>query len=146
MKKLILLGAVAMLAACNTQEAAPADNAVVAEDLNVTVDANATATNAAMPAMTLLGSSWEFTEDGKAMQESIDSNGNYITVSGAEHIDHGTYALVDGKHCFTSAMTKEGQRCWTAPASVEIGSSADITGDKGEKMTVKRVAYVPRKM
>ncbi|MEO8619137.1 MAG: hypothetical protein ABI412_07220 [Sphingomicrobium sp.] len=145
MKKLILLGAVAMLAACNTKEAPPANNAVVADDMNVAADANAVVATAG-PVMTLLGSSWEFTREGKPIQESIDSNGNYIAVSGAEHIDHGTYAQVDGKQCFTSAMTKEGQICWTAPAQMEVGGSADITSDKGEKLTVKRVAYVPRKM
>ncbi len=141
MKKLILLGAVAILAACNTKEAPPADNAVVADDMNVAADANV-----AGATMTLLGSSWEFTREGKPIQESIDSNGNYIAVSGAEHIDHGTYTQVDGKQCFTSAMTKEGQVCWTAPAQMEIGSTAEITSDKGEKLTVTRVAYVPREM
>ena len=138
MNKLILLGAVAMLAACQKSEAPPADNAASAE-------ANAvTETPAAI--MSLLGTSWEFTRDGKAIQESIDSNGNYIANSGTEHIDHGTYAAVDGKQCFTSAMTDEGQVCWTAPANMEIGESADITSDKGEKLTVKRVEYVPLKM
>ena len=138
MNKLILLGAVAMLAACQKSEAPPADNAA-------SVEANAvTETPAAI--MSLLGTSWEFTRDGKAIQESIDSNGNYIANSGTEHIDHGTYAAVDGKQCFTSAMTDEGQVCWTAPANMEIGESADITSDKGEKITVRRVEYVPLKM
>ncbi len=113
MKKLILLGAVAMLAACNTKEAPPADNAVVADDMNVAADANV----AAGATMTLLGSSWEFTREGKPIQESIDSNGNYIAVSGAEHIDHGTYAQVDGKQCFTSAMTKEGSGLLDCPGA-----------------------------
>lgn len=138
MNKLILLGAVAMLAACQKSEAPPADNAA-------STQANAvTETPAAI--MSLLGTSWEFTRDGKEIQESIDSNGNYIANSGTEHIDHGTYAAVDGKQCFTSAMTDEGQVCWTAPANMEIGESADITSDKGEKLTVKRVEYVPLKM
>ena len=144
MKKLILFGAVVALSACNRSEAPPADNAVVADAGNAT-DANAAATTAA-PVMSLLGTSWEFTRDGKAIQESIDSNGNYIAESGTEHVDHGTYQVVDGKQCFTSAMTDEGQVCWTAPASMEIGESAEITSDKGEKLTVKRVAYVARKM
>ncbi len=141
MNKLMLLGAVVLLAACQKAETPPADNAATAE-------ANTTNTTAEAPAaiMSLLGTSWEFTRDGKAIQESIDSNGNYIAQSGTEHIDHGTYAAVDGKQCFTSAMTKEGQVCWTAPASMEVGQSADITSDKGEKLTVKRVAYVPLKM
>jgi len=45
------------------------------------------------------------------MQESVDANGNYIITSGAEHIDHRTAVMKDGKACFTSAMTKEGEEC-----------------------------------
>jgi hypothetical protein len=141
-----LLAAVAMVAACQkAEEAPPVDNNVVV------TDANAATTNAAAPAagaaMTLLGTSWEWTQDGKPMQQSVDSSGNYVVVSGAEHIDHGTWAQVDGKQCFTSAMTKDGQVCWTpAQGRMEIGESTDATSDKGDKLVVKRVAYVVRKM
>ena len=148
MKKLVALAALAALSACQKQpEAAPADvNAEMNADANTAAN---DVTNAAAPAgaaMTLLGTSWEFTREGKAIQESVDSNGNYVAVSGTEHVDHGTYAQVGGKQCFTSAMTKEGQVCWSAPAKLEVGQSAEITSDKGEKLTVKRVAYVVRKM
>jgi hypothetical protein len=49
--------------------------------------------------------------------------------------------MKDDKACFTSAMDKEGEVCWTTQA-VEIGQSMDTTSDKGKKLTVKRVAYV----
>jgi hypothetical protein len=49
--------------------------------------------------------------------------------------------MKDDKACFTSAMDKEGEVCWTTQA-VEIGQSKDTTSDKGKKLTVKRVAYV----
>jgi len=49
------------------------------------------------------------------------------------------------KACFTSAMTKEGERCWTTKP-VEIGQSLDTVSDKGDKLTVTRVAYVPMSM
>lgn len=147
MKHPYLLAAVAMVAACQkAEEAPPSDNATVAADANAAA-ANAAATPAAGELMTLLGTSWEWTQDGKPMQQSVDSSGNYIVESGAEHIDHGTYAQVGGKQCFTSAMTKEGQVCWTpVKGRMEIGESTDATSDKGEKLTVKRVAYVVRKM
>jgi hypothetical protein len=134
---MILLAALAALAGC--QQGA-------AEDANVAVEANAAdaAAPAATPAaMSLNETSWTFTMDGKAIQESIDAKGNYIANSGDEHVDHGSYVIVDGKHCFTSAMTKEGQECWTAPANTEVGKTADITSDKGKKLTVTRVAYAP---
>ena len=50
-----------------------------------------------------------------------------------------------GKACFTSAMTKEGEVCWTDPMAA-IGGSGETTSTKGEKLTVKRVAYVPLTM
>ena len=137
MRTMILLAALAALAGC--QQGA-------AEDANVAVEANAAdaAAPAATPAaMSLNETSWTFTMDGKAIQESIDAKGNYIANSGDEHVDHGSYVIVDGKHCFTSAMTKEGQECWTAPANTEVGKTADITSDKGKKLTVTRVAYAP---
>ena len=49
------------------------------------------------------------------------------------------------KACFDSAMDKEGEVCWTTKA-VEIGQSMDTVSDKGEKLTVTRVAYVPLTM
>ena len=137
MRTVILLAALAALAGC--QQGA-------AEDANVAVEANAAdaAAPAATPAaMSLNETSWTFTMDGKAIQESIDAKGNYIANSGDEHVDHGSYVIVDGRHCFTSAMTKEGQECWTAPANTEVGKTADITSDKGKKLTVTRVAYAP---
>jgi hypothetical protein len=105
------------------------------------VDANMT--NAAAPAAaltTLNETSWEFTQKGKPMQESVDATGKYITQSGKEHIDHGTAAMKGGKGCFTSAMTKDGEICWTDPM-IAVGAS-----DKGEKLAIKRVAYKPLTM
>lgn len=132
--------AVLALMACSKPAEAPAEDANVAmNDTNATMmDANATATSAALSE--IKSTSWEFTEDGKPIQESIDENGNYIAVSGAEHIDHGTAVMKNGKACFTSAMTKDGEECWTDP-KLEIGQSGETTSDKGEKLTVKRVEY-----
>ena len=137
----MLFRSVAALAGCQQQAAEPV------EDANVAAEANAADANAATPAaMSLHETSWTFTRNGKAIQESIDANGNYIANSGDEHVDHGSYVIADGKHCFTSAMTKDGQDCWTSPANIEVGESAEITNDKGEKLTVTRVAYVPLTM
>ena len=127
--------ALAALCACNK----PADT-------NVAMDANMDHANMAMAApMQIKATTWELTDNGKAIQESIDGNGNYIATSGTEHIDHGTARMVDGKPCFTSAMNKDGEICWTNP-NVEIGQSAETTSDKGQKLTVKRVEYVEKTM
>ena len=133
--------AVLALVACGR----PADTAndANAADANMSMDANATAdANLVVPAEFQINeTSWEFTQDGKATTETIDATGNYVAWSGAEHIDHGTAVMKDGKACFTSAMDKEGEVCWTT-SPVEIGQSMETTSDKGEKLNVTRVAYM----
>ena len=138
MHKVILVAAMAALAACSKQAAPTADDA----NLTSTNDVAVTPVPAASP---INETTWEFTQDGKPMQESIDANGNYITTSGTEHIDHGTVVMKDGKACFTSAMTKEGEECWTDP-KLEIGGSGETVSDKGEKLALKRGAYIPKTM
>ena len=155
MHKLVLLTAAAALAGCaQERQADPAiENNVAAADANLT-DANmamdnmADANMAAPAALTTLNeTTWEYIDPKtkKPVQESVDAAGKYITVSGKEHIDHGTAAMKDGKACFTSAMNKDGEVCWTDPM-VAVGQSGQTTSDKGEKLTVKRTAYVPLTM
>jgi len=155
MHKLVLLTAAAALAGCaQERQADPAiENNVAAADANLT-DANmamdnmADANMAAPAALTTLSeTTWEYIDPKtkKPVQESVDAAGKYITVSGKEHIDHGTAVMKDGKACFTSAMNKEGEVCWTDPR-LAVGQSGETTSDKGEKLTVKRTAYVPLTM
>ena len=137
MRQLLLIAGCAALAAC-TQNKAPAENA----------DANMAGAEAPAPtpaAFQLNETTWTFTRDGKAITESVDASGNYIANAGAEHVDHGTAVMKNDKACFTSAMDKEGEVCWTTQP-VEIGQSMETTSDKGEKLTVTRVAYTPQKM
>ena len=56
----------------------------------------------------------------------------------AEHIDHGTAVMKDGKACFTSAMTRTAR---SAGRPRSRSASRETTSDKGEKLTVTRVAY-----
>ena len=155
MHKLVLLATAAALASCaQERQADPAiENNVAAADANLAVDnmADANMADANMAAPVALASlnetTWEYTDSKtkKPMQESIDTAGKYITVSGKEHIDHGTAVMKGGKACFTSAMDKEGEVCWTDPM-LAVGQSGETTSDKGEKLTVKRTAYVPLTM
>jgi hypothetical protein len=131
--------AVLALMACSKPAETTTEN--VAEE-NIMPDENAMDANMATPAAFQLNdTTWEFTMDGKAQTESIDASGNYVAWSGSEHVDHGTSVMKDGKACFTSAMDKKGEVCWTTQP-VEIGQSMDTTSDKGEKLTVKRVAFM----
>ena len=103
---------------------------------------------AAKPAAFQLNeTTWTFTDPkGVKVQESIDAKGNYIANSvDGKHLDHGTGLMKGDKACFTSAMDKEGEVCWTTKA-VEIGQSMATTSSKGEKLTVTRVDYVPMSM
>src|SRR5438552_8002072 len=86
--------------------------------------------------------SWSFMDKKIKVRETIDKDGNYIenAVSG-KHVDHGTAVMKDDKACFTSAMTKEGELCWTTKP-VKIGHSFVTTSDKGKKLKVTRVKYV----
>ena len=132
------------LVACQKTVIAPNADAT-ANDVAMANDAMA---NDATPAaFDIKGTSWEYTDakTKKPIQESIDADGKYISSSGAEHIDHGTAIMKDGKACFTSAMTKDGEMCWTDP-KMEVGASGETTSDKGEKLAIKRVAYVAKTM
>ena len=106
------------------------------------------AKTAKAPAFQLNETSWTYVDPDKKVKarESIDANGNYIenAVSG-KHIDHGTAVMKDKKACFTSAMNKDGEVCWTTKP-VKIGHSMTTTSDKGQKLTVTRVKYVPMSM
>ena len=102
---------------------------------------------AAKPAPFQINStSWSYTEKGEHLRMSVDASGNYIENTAAgKHKDHGTVAMKGDKVCFTSAMTKEGEVCWTTKP-VSVGHSMNTVSDKGEKLTVKRIAYTPLHM
>ncbi|WP_265570278.1 hypothetical protein [Sphingomicrobium nitratireducens] len=135
MKIVWMLASVAALAACADNDAADvAANEAMTNDVVIEEPAADTS-------LALNGTTWEFTREGTAYVESIDADGNYIaeTMDG-EHADHGTYVTKDGKGCFTSAMTDEGEVCWSLSPH-EVGASMDTTSDKGETLSVKRVEY-----
>jgi hypothetical protein len=105
------------------------------------------AKTAAKPAAFQLNeTSWTYVDHGKKVRESIDADGNYIeNTIGGKHVDHGTAVMKDDKACFTSAMTKEGEMCWTT-RPVAIGHSMVTTNDRGRKLKVTRVKYVKLSM
>ena len=39
-------------------------------------------------------------------------------------------------------MNSDGEMCWTDP-KLEPGASGETVNDKGEKLTIKRIAYLP---
>lgn len=88
---------------------------------------------------------WTYTYKGKHQRESIDADGNFISMVKGKKVDHGTSRMKDGKACFTSAVdTKDGEVCWTTHP-VAVGHSMVTHSDKGQKLTVTRVKYVAMK-
>ena len=100
------------------------------------------------PGFQLNGTTWIYVDPDKKVKarETIDADGNYIenAVSG-KHIDHGTAVMKGSKACFTSAMSKEGELCWST-RPVSIGHSIVVVSDKGQKLKVTRVKYVKLEM
>lgn len=143
--RLLVIAAVATVAlgGCHKKAEAPP----ASDNMANVANANAAAPTAPTALASLNETSWEYTDNKthKPISESVDATGKYIAVSGKEHIDHGTAVMKGGKACFTSAMTKAGEECWTDPM-VAVGQSGETTSDKGEKLTVKRVAYAPLTM
>jgi len=111
----------------------------------VALCAGATAANA-KTAFQINSTTWTYVDHGKQVRESIDASGNYIeNTIGGKHVDHGTAVMKGSKVCFTSAMDKKGPSCWTT-RPVRIGQSMLTRSDKGEKLRVRRVAYVALSM
>lgn len=138
MKKFFLLASCAALASCGetaTDNAAPTENIVVDEAAVEEAAANS-----------VMGTSWSFTEDGTAYVETIDADGNYISeTADGKHADHGTAVMKDGKACFTSAMSDEGERCFTVPDHA-VGDTITVVEDNGEELEVTRTEYVELSM
>ena len=102
----------------------------------------------AAPKFQLNQTTWTMSDkNGMKVVESIDAKGAYISQAAADgkHLDHGTAVMKNGKACFTSAMDKKGEVCWTTQP-VKVGHSMKTVSDKGEKLTVTRVAYKPLEM
>ena len=90
----------------------------------------------------IYGTTWAYVDHGKSVRKTIDVHGNYVenAVSG-EHIDHGTAVMKASRICFTSAMTNDGEVCWSA-TPIAIGNSMVTVSDKGQKLKVTRINYV----
>ena len=93
----IVMTSLAVLALIACSKPADTTNEIVAEE-NMAMDENVMDANMAMPAgFQLNETTWEFTQDGKPMMETVDAGGNYIAWSGTEHVDHGTSVMKDAE-------------------------------------------------
>ena len=140
MLRLLLPAAALILTSCDSDQSPSAGNIGTMADPSS--DVNNTVAPAPAAQMSLLNTTWEFSDDGKPTVITIDRAGAYIeNRADGTHVDHGTYVQKDGKDCFTSAMDDEGTSCWTAVPEVEIGATASARADSGQTAVFKRVDY-----
>ena len=139
MSRSMVLVAAMFLASCNSELSSSPDKVGVNND---SVAANNSVSNGAAATMSLLGTTWEFADDGVPTVVTIDQAGGYIEErADGTHVVHGTYEQRDGKDCFTSAMGDKGTSCWTAVPRTEIGQAASATHDRGASAVFRRIAY-----
>lgn len=138
MNRSMVLGATIFLASCNYDPSSSRYNGDVSNDSI----AAGSVSNGDAATMSLLGTTWEFNDDGVPTVVTIDQAGGYIEErADGTHVVHGTYEQRDGKDCFTSAMGEKGTSCWTAVPRTEIGQTASATHEKGASAVFTRVAY-----
>lgn len=128
MKRLLMVSLVGTMAACQPEPAAEPVAEEATEAAPVTV-ANGTP----------VGTFEATAADGSVGTTVINADGTYTdTDSDGNLVAEGTWAVVDGKTCFTP--TTEGQKsmCFTETAPAEDGSFT-ATPDEGDPVTVRPV-------
>jgi hypothetical protein len=139
MSRSMVVVAAMFLASCSSGLSSSPDEVGVSND---SIAANSSVGHADAATMSLLGTTWEFDDDGVPTVVTIDPAGGYIEErADGTHVVHGMYEQRDGKDCFTSAMGDKRTSCWTAVPRTEIGQTASATHDKGDSAIFTRVAY-----
>jgi len=144
MKKMLLVAvAVVALAGCKKAETADnsASNAAASTD-NSMANTAATTSNAAAPAMVTANGSGPGTYDvtqknGDKGQTTLNADGTYVDKDSKGKEVKGTWAVKDGKTCFTP--TGQSEECYTESPVGDDGSFT-ATSSKGETVTVKKAS------
>lgn len=129
MRKIALLAGIAALAACNQE------TPVAPETAEPAAEAVATVANGS-PVGTFEATS----ADGTVGTTVINADGTYTDSDADGKVTvEGTWAVVDGKTCFTPTTEGEKPMCFTESAPAADGSFT-ATPDEGEAVTVRPVA------
>jgi len=128
MRKFFLIAVPLALAAC-------AEDAPVAEEV-VEAETAAMVTANGMPS----GSALVSNADGPQGRSDLNDDGTYQDYDNeGELVAEGTWAVVDGKTCFTPTTEGAEGQCWTESEPAEDGSFT-ATADDGEEVTVTPMA------
>lgn len=131
MRKIVLMAVPLALAACG-QEAAVEEPAIEEE---AAPEAAMTTANGSATPMTAQVSG----ADGPEGLSTLNADGTYqdLDADGGV-VAEGTWAVVDGKTCFTPSTEGVDGECWTESEPAEDGSFT-ATSDSGEEVTVTPV-------
>ncbi len=136
MRKLALIAAPLVLAACTSQpaEEAPAEEAATAEDTEEAAPAMTTA-NGSMPGI------YEVVDaEGTNSTSILNGDGTFEDrTADGELTAEGTWEVVDGQTCFTTSEEGAEAICWTESEPGEDGSFT-ATADDGTTVTVTPAA------
>jgi len=143
-KMLLVAVAVVALAGCKKAETTAdnsASNAAASTD-NSMANTAATTSNAAAPAMVTANGSGPGTYDvtqknGDKGQTTLNADGTYVDKDSKGKEVKGTWAVTDGKTCFTP--TGQSEECYTE-SPVGADGSFTATSSKGETVTVKKAS------
>lgn len=129
MKKIVIAAGLVVLAACNQAEPAP--------------EPTAEATEAAAPTAANGSPAGAYTAtaaDGTVTTTTLNADGTYTDVDAdGATVAEGTWAVTDGKTCFTPTTEGVEPMCYTETAPAADGSFT-ATPDEGEPVTVKPAA------
>lgn len=129
MKRLIAIAGLAALVACNQTEAEPEAQPTVEEAAAMTTG------NGSAP-----GTYEAVAADGTVTLATLNADGSYSDVIDGEVVEFGTWAVVDGKTCFTPAADSEGTATCYTESDVAADGSFTATPDEGDPLTVRPAA------
>lgn len=131
MKKLIVAASILILAAC-TQPAEQSGEATAPPEAEA---AAPTVANGSPP-----GTYEATAADGSVMTTVINADGTYSdTAADGTLVAEGTWAVVDGKTCFTPTTEGQVPMCFAESAPADDGSFI-ATPDSGDPVTVRPAA------
>ncbi len=130
MKKFAIIAGFALLAACNQggKEAPAAEETTAAATPEAAVMTTANGS--------LAGTYTVVDAKGTEGTSVLNADGTFADTGADGKTTEGTWAVVDGKTCFTAKGEGEKPECWTEAAPGADGSFA-ATSDSGESVTVK---------
>lgn len=124
MRKIALLGAALILAACSGSES---------ESQKAAPETPKTPEEAAMGTFEVTNA------DGSKMTSVVSSDRSYTDAIRGEVVEWGTWEIKDGKTCFTPQTEGKKPNCYTSGKPAEDGSYT-ATPDEGDPVKIRKLS------